>query len=82
MKRYDIARELGVDPTTISRYSLVFRLVVDDAIRFVTQKDVAAKAESKACVDPIVTDNERQQLLQNNKGDQESENSSTINQVF
>jgi hypothetical protein len=56
--------------------------VVDDAIRFVTQKG-AVNAESKSGADPIATEKEKQeQLLENNIREQELDNSSTINHVF
>ena len=56
--------------------------VVDDAIRFVTQKG-AANAEPMSGADPIAMEKEKQeQLLENNIREQELDNSSTINQVF
>jgi hypothetical protein len=56
--------------------------VVDDAIRFVTQKG-AAKTEPKSGADAIAIEEEKQeQLLDNNIREQELGNSSTINHVF
>jgi hypothetical protein len=60
--------------------------VVDDAIRFVSEKGTAADANAEPKTDPpIIIEEERQQQEEmNNKGEQESENSSTstTNQVF
>jgi hypothetical protein len=56
--------------------------VVDDAIMFVTQKG-AVNAEANSGADPIAAKNEKQeQLLDSNIREQESDNKSTINQVF
>jgi hypothetical protein len=60
--------------------------VVDDAIRFVTEKGAGAAVNAEPKTDPpVVIEEERQQQEEmNNKGEQESENSSTstTNQVF
>jgi len=58
--------------------------VVDDAIRFVTQNGVRATAniEPKADTASVVMEMEKQQLLANNNGEQEADNSITTNQVF
>jgi hypothetical protein len=57
--------------------------VVDDAIRFVTQRGATANAEPKSDADPIAMENEKQDLLlENNIREQESDSNSIINQVF
>jgi hypothetical protein len=56
--------------------------VVDDAIRFVTQKG-GVNAEANSGADPIAAENGKQeQLLDHNIREQELDNKSTINQVF
>jgi hypothetical protein len=49
--------------------------VLDDAIRFVTQKG-ASNAEPKSGADPIVMEKQKQEQLENNIGEQELDNSS------
>jgi uncharacterized spore protein YtfJ len=57
--------------------------VVDDAIRFVTQKG-AANVEPKTDAAPVIIEEKKQQQEQENKGEQESDNNTTntTNQVF
>jgi uncharacterized spore protein YtfJ len=63
---------------------LINATVVDDAIRFVTQKG-AANVEPKTDAAPVIIEEKKQQQEQeNNKGEQESDNNTTntTNQVF